>query len=141
MINILITPTINLGLLIISLMVFLLWVGNIKPEISSDIDLILVTLGILYGFIIIVHGWRLDPILFFSQVLLIFTLTIFGFLMIRLRMMVVLLSIDQIELIEENKKLLQDKIIQNLNLQKIEMKIEQISIKNKKLLDKLPKKK
>ena len=141
MINILITPTINLGLLIISLMVFLLWIGNIKPEISSDIDLILVTLGVLYGFIIIVHGWRLDPILFFSQVLLIFTLAIFGFLMIRLRMMVVLLSIDQIELIEENKKLLQDRIIQNLNLQKIEMKIEQISIKNKKLLDKLPKKK
>lgn len=137
MINLLITPTVNLGLLIISLMVFLLWIGNIKPEISADIDLIIVTLGVLYGFIIIVHGWRLDPILFFSQVLLIFTLIIFGFLIMRLRMMVVLLSIDKIELIEENKKLLQDRIIQNLNLQKM----EQLSIKNKKLLKKLAKKK
>ena len=141
MINILITPTINLGLLIISLMIFLLWVGTIKPEIASDIDLILVTLGVLYGLIIIVHGWRLDPILFFSQVLLIFTLAIFGFLMIRLRMMVVLLSLDKIELIEENKRLLQDRIIQNLNLQKIKRKTEQLSKKNENLLERLFKKK
>jgi hypothetical protein len=30
------------------------------------------TLFLLYSGIIIIHGWRLDPILFFSQVLIVF---------------------------------------------------------------------
>ena len=133
MINILVTPTINLGLFIIGLMVLLLWVGNVKPEISADVDLIIVTLGLLYGFIIIVHGWRLDPILFFSQMLLVFALTIFGFLTLRLRMMVIILNTDKNDLIEENKDLLQEIILQKINLSETEMKIEKLYKKNQQL--------
>ena len=140
MINILITPTVNLGLFIIILMILLIWVGNIKPEISADIDLIIVTLGILYGFIIIIHGWRLDPILFFSQILLIFALAIFGFLMVRLRMMILILSVDKDDLIEENKDLLEEQILQKINLRKNEIKIEKLLKRNQQLLNELYKK-
>ena len=136
MINILMTPTINLGLFIIILMVFLLWIGNIKPEISADIDLIIVTLGLLYGFIIIIHGWRLDPILFFSQVLLVFALIILGFLTLRLRMMILILNMDKNDLIEENKDLLEDRILQNIDLYETEIKIEKLSKENQQLFKK-----
>jgi len=43
------------------------------------------TIGLLYSCIIMVHGWRLDPILLFSQVLIITSLLVAGWENIRLR--------------------------------------------------------
>jgi hypothetical protein len=43
------------------------------------------TIGLLYSCILMVHGWRLDPILLFSQVLIIVTVLVAGWENIRLR--------------------------------------------------------
>ena len=43
------------------------------------------TIGLLYSCILIIHGWRLDPILLFSQVLIIVTALVAGWENIRLR--------------------------------------------------------
>ena len=57
---------------------------------SSDLyrskeDIFFTSVGLLYGCIIIIHGWRLDPILIFSQVLLVGTLLSCGWENVRLR--------------------------------------------------------
>lgn len=52
--------------------IFLLYgLRIVKPEISRDEDIFFVTIGCFYCGILIVHGWRLDPILLFSQALII----------------------------------------------------------------------
>ena len=57
----------------------------IKPEIARDEDIFFATINLLYSCILIVHGWRLDPILLFSQVLIITSLIVAGWENIRLR--------------------------------------------------------
>jgi len=57
----------------------------VKPEVARDEDLFFVTLGLLYSSILVVHGWRLDPILLFSQVLIIASVLGAGWENIRLR--------------------------------------------------------
>jgi len=57
----------------------------VRPEISKEEDIFLTSITSLYAFILIIHGWRLDPILFFSQILLVFALLIIGWENIRLR--------------------------------------------------------
>ena len=68
----------------------------LKPaKIISDItpadlylsyeDIFFATIGLLYSCILMVHGWRLDPILLFSQVLIIASLLVAGWENIRLR--------------------------------------------------------
>ena len=72
--------------IIVSLSVLLLYfLRNIKPEIARDEDIFFATIGLLYSCILIIHGWRLDPILLFSQALIISTLIITGWENIRLR--------------------------------------------------------
>lgn len=44
----------------------------LNPKIAEEKDIFLATLFLIYSGIIIVHGWRLDPILFFSQLLIVF---------------------------------------------------------------------
>jgi hypothetical protein len=44
----------------------------LNPKIAEEKDIFLSTLFLIYSGIIIVHGWRLDPILFFSQLLIVF---------------------------------------------------------------------
>ena len=46
----------------------------VKPEVARDEDIFFATIGLLYSCILMVHGWRLDPILLFSQVLIIASL-------------------------------------------------------------------
>merc|ERR1711935_875961 len=58
---------------------------KIKPEIARDEDIFFSTMGFLYSCILMVHGWRLDPILLFSQVLIIITVLVAGWENIRLR--------------------------------------------------------
>jgi len=59
------------------------------------------TIGLLYSGILIIHGWRLDPILLFSQVLVI-TAVLAGWENIRLRGVLAMLALRDIE---ENKKI------------------------------------
>lgn len=71
MINIIFEPNIIIAILIGLLMFFLYFLRLVKPEVARDQDIFFATLGLLYSSIIIIHGWRLDPILLLSQVLLI----------------------------------------------------------------------
>jgi hypothetical protein len=45
----------------------LYFLRNVKPEVARDED-IFCHHWLLYSCILMVHGWRLDPILLFSQV-------------------------------------------------------------------------
>jgi hypothetical protein len=44
----------------------------LNPKIAEEKDIFLSTLFLVYSGIIAIHGWRLDPILFLSQVLIVF---------------------------------------------------------------------
>ena len=85
MINISFGPNIFLGILV-SLGVFTLYfLRHVKPDIARDEDIFFATISFLYSCILIVHGWRLDPILLFSQVLIILAVLVAGWENIRLR--------------------------------------------------------
>ena len=85
MINIGFTPTILLSIFLIFGVSILFFLRTIKYDLSRDIDLFFSTLGLIYSFILILHGWRLDPILFFAQILIIIILFVMGWENIRLR--------------------------------------------------------
>lgn len=85
MINISFSPNIFLGLIASIGVVILYFLRNIKPEVARDEDIFFATIGFLYSCILMVHGWRLDPILLFSQVLIIITVLVAGWENIRLR--------------------------------------------------------
>jgi hypothetical protein len=85
MINISLGPNIYLGLLVSVGVLLLYYLRVIKPEIARDEDIFFSTIGLLYSCILMVHGWRLDPILLFSQVLIITTVLVAGWENIRLR--------------------------------------------------------
>lgn len=85
MINISFSPNIFLGLIVSLGVLILYFLRNIKPEVARDEDIFFATIGFLYSCILIVHGWRLDPILLFSQVLIITTVLVAGWENIRLR--------------------------------------------------------
>lgn len=72
------------GLMLLSMILFYL-LRFVKPSIARDEDIFFTAMGVLYGCIIIIHGWRLDPILIFSQVLLVGTVLACGWENIRLR--------------------------------------------------------
>ena len=85
MININFGPNIFLGIILSIGVLILYFLRNIKPELARDEDIFFVTIGLLYSCILMVHGWRLDPILLFSQVLIITTVLVAGWENIRLR--------------------------------------------------------
>ena len=85
MINISFGPNIFLGILVSIGVLILYFLRNIKPEIARDEDIFFATIGFLYSCILMIHGWRLDPILLFSQVLIITTVLVAGWENIRLR--------------------------------------------------------
>jgi hypothetical protein len=85
MINIIVEPTLFLGGFFAILMIFLYALRFINPNLATDWDILTTTLGIVYSSILVIHGWRLDPILLFSQVLLIFICSSFGWILIRQR--------------------------------------------------------
>jgi hypothetical protein len=60
-------------------MIFLYCLRFINPDLATDWDIFITTLGIVYSSIIVIHGWRLDPILLlvrFYLFLLLFLLLI-----------------------------------------------------------------
>lgn len=85
MINLNFGPNIFLGIVVSIGVLILYFLRNIKPEVARDEDIFFATIGFLYSCILIVHGWRLDPILLFSQVLIIMTVLVAGWENIRLR--------------------------------------------------------
>ena len=85
MINIGFGPNIILGFILGFGVIILYLLRIVKPEIARDEDIFFATIGLLYSCILIVHGWRLDPILLFSQVLIILSLLVAGWENIRLR--------------------------------------------------------
>ena len=85
MINVSFGPNIFLSVILLLGVILLHGLRKVKPEVSRDEDLFFVTIGFFYCGILIVHGWRLDPILLFSQALIIITVLIAGWENIRLR--------------------------------------------------------
>jgi hypothetical protein len=85
MINIGFSPNILLGFILGIAVLLLYYLRIVKPEIARDEDIFFTTINLLYSCILIVHGWRLDPILLFSQVLIIASLIVAGWENIRLR--------------------------------------------------------
>lgn len=97
MINFSFGPNIFLACLTLLAAVILYGLRTIKPELARDEDIFFATLGLLYSTILIIHGWRLDPILLFSQTLIIISVIVTGWENIRLRGMV-------IKIVKNNKK-------------------------------------
>jgi hypothetical protein len=85
MININVGPNILVGMLIIAAFLGLYFVRTVKFELSRDVDMFYTSLGLMYSSILIIHGWRLDPILLFSQILILMTILGIGWENIRLR--------------------------------------------------------
>ena len=85
MVNISFDPNIVLGFIVASGVLLLYLLRIVKPEIARDEDIFFTTIGLLYSCILMVHGWRLDPILLFSQILIIASLIVAGWENIRLR--------------------------------------------------------
>jgi hypothetical protein len=78
-------PALLLGSTFATLMLCLYSLRFVAPELSTDWDIFVTTLGLVYSSIIVVHGWRLDPILLFSQLLLIGISLSFCWILIRQR--------------------------------------------------------
>ena len=85
MINFIFGPNIFLGFILTLGVLLLYYLRLIKPEVARDEDIFFSTIGLLYSCILIVHGWRLDPILMFSQVLIVTSVLGAGWENIRLR--------------------------------------------------------
>nr|YP_010185257.1 hypothetical protein Ycf66 [Ishige okamurae]QVJ99601.1 hypothetical protein Ycf66 [Ishige okamurae]WAM64033.1 hypothetical protein [Ishige okamurae] len=85
MVNITFGANFILGLLVMTGVLILYFLRMIKPEVARDEDIFFTTLGLIYSCILIIHGWRLDPILLFSQVLLVSLCLAAGWENIRLR--------------------------------------------------------
>jgi hypothetical protein len=85
MINIIFEPSFLLGGIVTLFMICLYFLRFINPKLATDWDIFICTLGLVYSSIIVVHGWRLDPILFFSQVLLVYINFSFCWILIRQR--------------------------------------------------------
>ena len=85
MINFSFGLNIFLGIILSFGVLILYFLRNVKPEVARDEDIFFATIGLLYSCILIIHGWRLDPILLFSQVLIITIVLVAGWENIRLR--------------------------------------------------------
>jgi hypothetical protein len=63
----------------------LYFLRSFRPELSRDQDIFFAAVGLLCGGILLTQGWRLDPILQFSQFLLTGSVVFFAFEAIRMR--------------------------------------------------------
>lgn len=63
----------------------LYFLRSIRPELARDQDIFFAAVGLLCGGILLTQGWRLDPILQFSQFLLAGSTAFFAYEAIRLR--------------------------------------------------------
>jgi hypothetical protein len=105
MINIGFGPNLVLGFLFVLGVTILYMVRIVRPELSRDEDIFFSTLGLIYSCILIIHGWRLDPILLLSQVLIICISIAAGWENIRLRGLIAKKVKGQIETLMEDHDL------------------------------------
>jgi Ycf66 protein N-terminus len=92
MLNFVFEPSTVLGLQVGISMILLYIIRFIYPKIAFDEDILLATLGLVYSCIIIVHGWRLDPILIFSQFAIVTIAGASGLANLKLRAIIFILS-------------------------------------------------
>lgn len=85
MINIIVEPAFLIGGMFAILMLILYALRFINSTLATDWDIFIAALGLVYSAIVTIHGWRLDPILLFSQVLLVFICFSFCWTLIRQR--------------------------------------------------------
>jgi multisubunit Na+/H+ antiporter MnhF subunit len=85
MINISFGPNILLSCILGVAVIILYLLRVVRPEIARDEDIFFATIGLIYCCILVIHGWRLDPILLFSQILIVISLVAAGWENIRLR--------------------------------------------------------
>lgn len=78
-------PTVFIGALILIASAALFGVRFLQPRIAREYDVVISIVGLIYGVILVWEGWRLIPLLFFGQVLLITTCGFFAFETLRLR--------------------------------------------------------
>ncbi|MEO0374194.1 MAG: Ycf66 family protein, partial [Cyanobacteria bacterium P01_A01_bin.17] len=74
-----------LGLMIASSGAGLYFLRSFRPELARDHDIFFAAIALLCGGIVFFNGWRLDPILLFSQILLGGSAIFFAVESIRLR--------------------------------------------------------
>lgn len=88
MINIIFESSLLLGG-IFSIFMFIFYsLRFFNKNLTTDWDIFIITLGLVYSSIIVIHGWRLDPILLFSQILLTFICISFCWILIRQRIII-----------------------------------------------------
>jgi hypothetical protein len=97
MINIGFGTNLILGFLFALGVTFFYLVRIVRPELSRDEDIFFTTLGLIYSSILMIHGWRLDPILLFSQILIVGIILVAGWENIRLRGLIAKKVRDEIE--------------------------------------------
>jgi hypothetical protein len=78
-------PAFILGLFLAIAGAGLFFLRSVRPELARDYDIFFAAVGLLCGIILIFNGWRLDPILQFSQFLLAGTAVFFAFESVRMR--------------------------------------------------------
>jgi hypothetical protein len=78
-------PAFILGLFLAIAGAGLFFLRSVRPELARDYDIFFAAVGLLCGIILIFNGWRLDPILQFSQFLLTGTAVFFAFESVRMR--------------------------------------------------------
>ena len=78
-------PAFILGLFLALAGAGLFFLRSVRPELARDYDIFFAAVGLLCGIILIFNGWRLDPILQFSQFLLTGTAIFFAFESVRMR--------------------------------------------------------
>ena len=88
MINIIITSNIFIGFIVFFIALLYILIQKTHPYLLDEIDGLYITLGFLYSLIIMVHGWRLDPILLFSQILIILLFALASYQKFYLRLII-----------------------------------------------------
>nr|QWW93335.1 hypothetical chloroplast RF66 [Notoscyphus lutescens] len=63
-------PSTVIGITLVMVGIFLYALGKREPYVSRDYDFLFSSIGLLCGGILFFQGWRLDPILLLSQILL-----------------------------------------------------------------------
>ena len=85
MINVDLGPSTLLGVALIGGGMTLFGIRGYRPQISKDEDVFFSSVSLLCGGILIFQGWRLDPILLFSQILMSGTAVYFAAENVRMR--------------------------------------------------------
>lgn len=126
MININFGPNFILGIFISLIGICFYIIRFINPKIAEEKDIFLCTLLLMYSGVMVVHGWRLDPILFYSQLIVVFLLMNFCLENLSLRLSLLQLKKKRVikrifkenerREFEKNQKRLSEKSIEPINI-------------------------